>query len=111
MSKERAQRRAEREAAATEAAEQRAVEAQREARRRARTERVTGLLPRTSSSGRQTGLLAERKRREVLATVALLVVVNLLVFAVARDNGLTALLLVASVLGAPIVHMMIFRRT
>ena len=110
MSKERAQLRAHREAAAAAAAEKRAAEAEREARRRARTQRVTGLLPR-SSSGRQTGLLAERKRRELLATVALLVVVNLLVFAVARDNGLTALLLVASVLGAPIVHMMIFRRT
>src|SRR4051812_30702647 len=110
MSKERAHLRAQREAAAAASAEKRAAEAERESRRRARAQRVTGLLPK-SSTGRQTGLLAERRRREILATVALLVVVNLLVFAVARDGGLTALLVVASVLGAPIVHMMIFRRT
>jgi hypothetical protein len=109
VSKERAVRRAEREAAAAALAEKRAAEAERETRRRARSARVSGWLP--SSTGRQTGLLAERKRREVLATVALLVVVNLLVFAVARDTGLTALLLVASVLGAPILHMMLFRRS
>ena len=55
-------------------------------------------------------MLAEKRRREVLATVAVLVVLNVLVFAVARDWALTALLVVASLLGAPILYLMLFRR-
>jgi hypothetical protein len=47
----------------------------------------------------------------VVCTALFLVVLNLLVFAVARDGGLTALMVVASLLGAPIVHLMIWRRT
>src|SRR4029450_11891261 len=44
------------------------------------------------------------------ATVAVLVALNLLVFAFSRDWYLTGLTLVASLLGAPIVHMMLFRK-
>ncbi len=56
-------------------------------------------------------MLADRKRRQVAATALLLVVLNLLLFALARDPGLSALMLVASVLGAPVVYLFLFRRT
>jgi len=108
MSKERQQRRAEREAAAAAVAAERAAAAERQARKDARRERLTGWLPRRS--GRQTGLLAEKKRRQAGATFAVLVAVNLLVFAFTEDFYVTGLTLVASLLGAPIVHMMLFRK-
>ena len=108
MSKERAQRRAEREATAAKVAEQRAAQAEKQARRDARRDRLTGWLP--TSSGRQTGPLAEKRRRQAGATFAVLVAFNLLVFAFTRDVYMVAFTLVASLLGAPIVHMMLFRR-
>ena len=109
MSKERQRRREERERLAAVAAAERRAAAEKVARRDARRQKLTRLRPATHS--RQTGLLAERKRREVLATVAVLVVLNLVVFAVARDWALTALLVVTSVLGAPILYLMLFRRS
>ena len=109
MSKERQQRRAEREAAAARLAERRAAEAQKQARREARKERLTGWVPRPAA--RQTGLLAEKRRRQAGATFAGLVAFNLLVFAFTENWYLTAFTLIASLLGAPIVHMMLFRRT
>jgi hypothetical protein len=81
---------------------------ERQARRDARRQVVTKYLP--AAHSRPTGVLAEKRRREVLATGAVLVVLNILVFAVARDWALTALLVVASVLGAPILYLMMFRR-
>jgi Flp pilus assembly protein TadB len=108
MSKERARRREERERLAAAASAERRAAAERRARRDARKQAVTRLLPATHS--RQTGLLAEKRRREVFATGAVLVVLNLLVFAVAGDWALTALLVVASLLGAPILYLMMFRR-
>ena len=60
-------------------------------------------------AARPTGLLAEKRRRQAGATFAVLVAFNLLVFAFSRDSDITAFTLVASLLGAPIVHMMIFR--
>jgi hypothetical protein len=108
VSKERARRRAEREAAAAVVAERRAAEAQRLARREARKERLVGWVPRPA--GRQGGLLAEKRRRQAGMTFAVLVAVNLLVFAFTRDWYLTGLTLVASVLGAPIVHMILTRK-
>ena len=109
MSKERQQRRAEREAASAKVAEQRAAEADRRARREARRSRLTRWLP--TAAGRQTGPLTERRRRQAGMTFAFLVAFNLLVFAFTEDWYVTALSLVASLLGAPIVHMMLFRRT
>jgi Flp pilus assembly protein TadB len=108
VSKERARRREERERLAAAAAAERRAAAERQAKRQARKQAVTKYLPATHS--RQTGVLAEKKRREVLATGAVLVVLNILVFAVARDWALTALLVVASILGAPILYLMMFRR-
>jgi hypothetical protein len=108
VSKERQQRRAEREAAAAALAEQRAAEAERRARRDARAEKLTGWVPKPAP--RQTGLLAEKRRRQAGMTFAVLVAVNLLVFAFTRDWYLTGFTLVASVLGAPIVHMILTRK-
>jgi len=109
VSKERQQRRAEREAEVAKQAQQRAAEAERQARREARKSRLTGWLP--TSAGRQTGPLAERRRRQAGMTFAFLFAFNLLVFAFTEDWYVTGLSLVASLLGAPIVHMMLFRRT
>ena len=108
MSKERAQRRAEREAAAAKVAERRAADAHRRARRAARKDQLTGWVPK--AGGRPTGLLAEKRRRQAGATFAVLVAFNLLVFAFTRDVYMVAFTLVASLLGAPIVHMMLFKR-
>jgi hypothetical protein len=108
VSKERQHRRAEREAAAALAAERRAADAGRQARRDTRRERLTGWVPRRPA--RPSGLLAEKRRRQAGATFAALVALNLLVFAFSRDWYLTAFTLVGSVLGAPIVHMMLFRK-
>lgn len=109
MSKERSQRRAEREAAAAALAQQRAAEAERRTRREARAEKLTGWMPRPAA--RQTGLLAEKRRRQAGATFAVLIAFNLLVFAFTRDWYMTAFTVVASLLGAPIVHMMLFRKS
>ena len=108
MSKERQQRRAERERVAAAAAAGRQVAAERAARRDARRRTLSRHLP--TGHSRQTGPLAEKRRREVLATATVLVVLNILVFAVARDWALAALLIVVSLLGAPILYLMMFRR-
>ena len=111
MSKERQRRRAEREAAVALQAEKRAVEAKRRARRAAVRESLFGWLPRPAARQRQTGVLAEKRRRQAGLTFAVLVALNLLVFAFSRDWYLTGLTLVASVLGAPIVHMIVTRKS
>jgi Flp pilus assembly protein TadB len=108
VSKERARRREERERLAAVAAAERRAAAERQARRDARKQSLTRFLPKSHS--RQTGSLAEKKRREMIATVGVLVVLNILMFAVARDWALTALLVVVSVLGAPILYLMLFKR-
>ena len=86
----------------------RTAAASRQARRQARADRLTGWVPRPAA--RPTGLLAEKRRRQAGATFAVLVAFNLLVFAFTHDVYITALTLVSSLLGAPIVHMMLFRR-
>ena len=109
MSKERQKRRAEREAAVAAAAAQRAAAADKQARRDARKEKLTGWVPRPAA--RPTGLLAEKRRRQAGGTFAVLVAVNLLVFAFTQDFYVTGLTLVASLLGAPILHMMLFGKS
>ncbi len=85
MSKERQRRREERERQAAVAAAA-AAGGRREAGDAGRpaSSPSTRWLPATHS--RQTGLLAEKRRREGLATVAVLVVLNILVFAVAATG-------------------------
>jgi hypothetical protein len=109
VSKERQQRRAERESAQALAAAERAAAAAKQARRDARVERLTGWVPRPPA--RQTGLLAEKRRRQAGGTFAVLVAFNLLVYAFTQDWYVTGFTLVASLLGAPIIHMMLFRRS
>ena len=53
---------------------------------------------------------AEKRRRQAGATFAVLVAFNLLVFAFTQDFYVTSFTLVASLLGAPIIHMMLFRK-
>ena len=109
MSKERKLRREEREREAAAAAADRAAEAERQARRDARRRALTSRLPQRHS--RQTGPLAERRRNQIALTFAVLAAVNVLVFAFTPDWSLRALVLVASVLGAPVVYTLMFRRS
>jgi len=108
MSKERQKRRAEREAAAAVVAQKRAAEAERRARKDARREKLVGWVPKPAA--RPGGVLAEKRRRQVGFTFAVLVAFNLLVFAFTRDWYVTGFTLVASVLGAPIIHMILTRK-
>ena len=112
MSKERARRRAEREReqAIKQAARARADERrQRRARRRAA---LTGWVPRPSRpASRQTGILARRRRQEVVLTIGLLVGINVLVWVFVPGWAARAMALAVSVLVAPVVHLMLFRRT
>ncbi|HEX5087252.1 MAG TPA: hypothetical protein VFV89_05550 [Nocardioides sp.] len=108
MSKERQKRRAEREAAALAVAEQQAAAAERRVRKDARRERLTGWVPRPAA--RPGGVLAEKRRRQAGFTLAVLVAFNLLVYAFTQDWYVTGLTVVASVLGAPIVHMILTRK-
>jgi hypothetical protein len=108
MSKERQKRRAEREAAVAAAAARRTAAVEKQARRAARKEMLFGWVPRPAA--RPAGLLAEKRRRQAGATFAVLVAFNLLVFAFTRDFYITGFTVVASLLGAPIVHMMLFKK-
>jgi hypothetical protein len=108
MSKERRKRRAAREAAAAVLARKRVEEAERRARKDARRQQLVGWIPRPAA--RPGGVLAEKRRRQAGFTFAVLVAFNLLVFAFTEDWYVTGLTLVASVLGAPIVHMILTRK-
>jgi hypothetical protein len=108
VSKERAQRRAERERAAAVKAAARAREAERRARAAARKRALTGWLPR---SRLMPGELAARRRREVAATIAILVAVNVLVWIVRPDWEARLGAAVVSVLVAPVLHVMVVRRS
>ena len=108
MSKERARRREarEREAAIVRAA--RAREAERRERRAARTRAVSGLVPKRHS--RQTGALAERRRKQAGVTIALVVALNVLVWVFFTEWPTRAMVLFVSLLAAPVLHTMLFRR-
>jgi hypothetical protein len=108
MSKERARRREARvrEAAIVTAA--RAAEAERRERSRARQRALKSRLPRRHS--RQTGVLAQRRRRQVGVVIALLVGLNLLVFVIFPDWPIRSLVLCVSLLAAPVLHTLMFRR-
>ncbi len=108
MSKERARRREEREREAAIVRAAKAREAERRERRVSRQRRFAGLLPKRHS--RQTGALAERRRRQVGATIAMLVALNVLVWVFVPDWSVRALILAVSLLAAPVLHTMLFRR-
>jgi hypothetical protein len=108
VSKERAQRRAEREREAAVRAAARAAEAERAERRAARKKAMTRWIPARHS--RQTGVLAERRRRQIGATVALVLALNVLVWVFFDDWAARAMIAVVSLVAAPVLHTMLFRR-
>ena len=87
------------------AARQRASE--RQARRRARRRAVSGRIPRARL---QPGVLAARRRTELMATFGLLLLLNLLVWLVRPDWQARVGALVVSALVFPVVHLMMQRR-
>lgn len=107
MSKERAQRRAERERAAAAAAESRRRAAERRARAAARRQTLVGWIPRPHV---QPGIIAQRRRAELGATVGLLLLLNLLVWLVRDDWAARAGALVVSLVVFPVVRLMVTRR-
>ncbi len=108
MSKERARRREAREREAGIVAAARAAEAERRERRDLRKRAVTSRLPRRRS--RPPGILAARRRRQVGAIVAMLLALNILVWVFFPDWALRAMVLLVSLLAAPVLHTMLFRR-
>jgi Flp pilus assembly protein TadB len=104
----RAKARAERERLAAQAAEERAARAARSASRRARRERLTGWVPARRS--RPVSALAERRRRNVRILIVVLLLLNALVYLVTEDVGTVAFSAIASVLVAPVVYTLLFRR-
>ncbi|MFE4001917.1 hypothetical protein ACFX43_24330 [Nocardioides sp. YIM B13467] len=104
----RAKARAERERQAAKAAEERAARAARSAERRARRERLTGWVPARRS--RPNSALAERRRRNVRILIVVLLLLNALVYLVTEDVGTVVFAGIASVLVAPVVYTLLFRR-
>ncbi len=82
MAKERARRRAEREREAAVKVAARAREAERRARASARKRALARWLPK---SRLMPGALAARRRRELAATIAILLALNVLVWIVRPD--------------------------
>jgi hypothetical protein len=107
MSKERARRRAEREreAAIRQAARER--EAGRRSRSRARRQALTGWVPKPHLT---PGVLAARRRTELMATIGLLLLLNLLVWLVRPDWAARLGALVVSLLVFPLLRLLVSRR-
>ena len=91
------------------AAVTRAAAQERRDRRRARVSAVTSRLPRRTP--RVAGVLAERRRRQLWATIMVLVVLNVVVWASFPAWSSRALTLMVSALAAPVLHTLLFRRT
>ena len=108
MSKERARRREAREKEAAIIAAARAAQAEKRERRDARSRAVRSRLP--SGRKRQTGILAQRRRRQTGATIALVVGLNLLVWVIFPDWPTRVMVLLVSLLAIPVLHTMLFRR-
>ena len=109
MSKERAHRRAEREREAAVKAAARAAERERAERRAARKRAVTARLPRFGA-GVQTGLLARRRRQQTTFLVCLLVALNTLLWFARDDWAIRLAGVVVSILAAPVLYTLLFRR-
>ncbi len=107
MSKERARRRAEREHEAALKAAARQRRAERSARSRSRRRAATGWIPRPRV---QPGVLAARRRAELMATFGLLFLLNLLVWLVRPDWAARLGALVVSAVVFPVVRLMMQRR-
>jgi hypothetical protein len=69
---------------------------------------VTGLVPKRHS--RQTGALAERRRRQAGVTGAVVLALNVLVWVFVPDWATRTMVLCVSLLATPVLHTMLFRR-
>jgi hypothetical protein len=109
MSKERARRREAREQEAAVIAAARASSAERRERRDAR--RRAPRLPRvTRRRSRPAGILAARRRRQLGGLAAGLLALNVLVWLTFPDWPMRMMALIVSLLAAPVLHTMLFRR-
>jgi Flp pilus assembly protein TadB len=108
VSKERAQRREAREREAAVVASARASEAERRERRAALTRSLRSRLPRRHS--RQTGVLARRRRQQTGITIGVLLVLNVFVWVVFPQWPARTMVLIVSLLAAPVLHTLLFRR-
>jgi Flp pilus assembly protein TadB len=107
VSKQRAQRRAAREHEAALRAAARQRQAERRARAQARRRSLTRWVPRARL---RPGLLAARRRAELLATFGLLFMLNFLVWLLRPDWAARLGALVVSALVFPVVRLMMQRR-
>jgi Flp pilus assembly protein TadB len=107
VSKERARRRAERERAAAAKAAARQKDAERRARARARKQALTGWIPRPRTT---PGVLAARRRAELMAAVGMLLLLNLLVWLVRPDWAARLGALVISLVVFPVVLLAVQKR-
>ena len=98
----------------------RAAEAERRERRAARKRALTSKLPgletlagaRSSTGrGRQSGALAQRRRQEVTVTVCMLAAFNIVVWISRSDWASRTGALVVTLLVAPVVHILLHRRS
>ena len=108
----RAKARAERERLAAVAAESRAAREAKEASSRARLERLFGRarMLQPARRSRPVSALAERRRRNVRTLIVVLLLLNALVYLVTEDVGTVVFAAIASVLVAPVVYTLLFRR-
>ena len=107
MSRERARRRAEREREQAIRAAARARQEERRQRAAARRRSLTGWLPQPH---RAPGVLAARRRRQVWATAAVLLVVNVVAWVVSPLWEVRVVIAMVSLLAAPVLHTLLFRR-
>ena len=109
MSKERARRRALREQEAAVRAAARAAEQERRERRAARKRALTRRLPKWGT-GKQTGILARRRRNQTTGLLCVLLVLNVFLWFVRDEWGIRFGALVVTILAAPVLHTLMFRR-
>ncbi len=107
MSKERARRRAEREREAAVRAADRRRETERRTRSQARRRALTGWIPRPRF---RPGVLAARRRVELMGALGLLFLLNVLVWIVRADWAARLGALVVSVVVFPVVLLAVQKR-
>ena len=108
VSKERARRREAREREAAVLAAARASSVERRERSDAR--RRSPRSPRLPRRSRPTGILAARRRRQLGGLAAGLLALNALVWLTFPDWPMRMMVLIVSLLVAPVLHTMLFRR-
>jgi hypothetical protein len=119
VSKERRRRRAEREREQAMQTAARAAKAERRERRANRKRAVGRRLGLdtlagarySTSRGRQSGALAQRRRQEVTITFCVLAAFNIVVWISRSDWGSRAGAVVVCLLIAPVVHILLHRRS